>query len=300
MSHEEGSDADSRTTPFGSLLTHYRICAGLTVADLAHESNMSVRLIEYLISGERRVNKEVLDNLVTALSLGDHDRRVLLTALTYSRSVPSTASATHHNVTSPARSFAELFTHYRLLLGKKRGELAETLGVSPRYIRQLEADERSPKLSSLRDWCVKLGLPEQDRVVLYSAAANLAAPETMPGQPSPPVTDPAVPSLIGLADTKVHESEFESIKLRLISGPWPRYVALLGLPGIGKTTIAMRLAQDQSIREHFTDGVLWAQLGDAPQVTSHYRRWATLLGVLSSTMDKSSHQVNGSRFYLTP
>src|SRR5689334_17118048 len=47
-----------------------------------------------------------------------------------------------------------------------------------------------------------------------------------------------------------------------------------GMPGAGKTTLAVAIAHDRRILEHFTDGVLWAGLGIQPDVLSSLAAWA--------------------------
>ena len=51
------------------------------------------------------------------------------------------------------------------------------------------------------------------------------------------------------------------------------------MPGVGKTTLAIMLAYDERVRNHFTDGVLWAGLGPNPDVVSIQTAWADALGV---------------------
>lgn len=41
-----------------------------------------------------------------------------------------------------------------------------------------------------------------------------------------------------------------------------------GLPGVGKTTLAVALARDPRLLAHFRDGILWAGLGRTPDVAS--------------------------------
>src|SRR5205814_1942432 len=43
-------------------------------------------------------------------------------------------------------------------------------------------------------------------------------------------------------------------------------LALYGLPGIGKTALAVALAYDDEVRSQFPDGVLWAPLGVHPNI----------------------------------
>jgi transcriptional regulator with XRE-family HTH domain len=61
-------------------------------------------------------------------------------------------------------------------------------------------------------------------------------------------------------------------------------VSLYGLPGIGKTSLAVHLAHDPLIKEHFYDGVLWASLGPSPNLLSHLTRWGSFLGVSPSQL----------------
>jgi len=67
-----------------------------------------------------------------------------------------------------------------------------------------------------------------------------------------------------------------NLKQQLISG---ENVALYGLPGVGKTSLAVELAHDSEIRKQFQDGVLWAGLGQKSDVLSHLGTWGALLGI---------------------
>src|SRR5690606_1431229 len=52
-----------------------------------------------------------------------------------------------------------------------------------------------------------------------------------------------------------------------------------GLPGVGKTTLAVALAHHPAVLAHFKDGVLWAGLGPNADVASIHAAWATTLNV---------------------
>jgi hypothetical protein len=51
-----------------------------------------------------------------------------------------------------------------------------------------------------------------------------------------------------------------------------------GLPGVGKTTLAVAVAYHPAILAHFSDGVLWAGLGPRPDPMSLLAGWAAALG----------------------
>jgi len=52
-----------------------------------------------------------------------------------------------------------------------------------------------------------------------------------------------------------------------------------GLPGVGKTALAVALAHDDRVREVLSDGVLWGGLGVNPDVVMVQAQWAAALGV---------------------
>jgi tetratricopeptide (TPR) repeat protein len=52
-----------------------------------------------------------------------------------------------------------------------------------------------------------------------------------------------------------------------------------GLPGVGKTTLAVALARHPQILAHFRDGILWAGLGRLADVASIQATWGDALGV---------------------
>ena len=66
------------------------------------------------------------------------------------------------------------------------------------------------------------------------------------------------------------------LKGQLLSG---NNLALNGLPGVGKTALAIELANDPQIRAHFKDGILWAGLGRERDVLPFLGRWGTALNV---------------------
>ncbi|HLV99516.1 MAG TPA: tetratricopeptide repeat protein [Ktedonobacterales bacterium] len=74
------------------------------------------------------------------------------------------------------------------------------------------------------------------------------------------------------------EALLHALKHQLLSGAPASAVALSGLPGVGKTTVALELASDAALRASFGDGILWATLGPAAQPMTVLRQWGRLLG----------------------
>ncbi|WIG58442.1 MAG: hypothetical protein OJF49_001188 [Ktedonobacterales bacterium] len=60
--------------------------------------------------------------------------------------------------------------------------------------------------------------------------------------------------------------------------------ALYGLPGAGKTALAIMLARHPEILERFPDGVLWAGVGHMPNIPGLLASWGTRLGMTAMEM----------------
>src|SRR5262249_40314818 len=63
-----------------------------------------------------------------------------------------------------------------------------------------------------------------------------------------------------------------------ILGGRQRIVVIRGWPGVGKTTLASALANDSDVQKAFSDGALWASLGERPDLLSILASWGTALG----------------------
>lgn len=69
------------------------------------------------------------------------------------------------------------------------------------------------------------------------------------------------------------------IKQRLLNDEDQGLVVLYGLPGVGKSTLALSIAHDPEVLNHFCDGVLWTGLGRQPGVLALLGSWAAALGM---------------------
>src|SRR5215813_12575255 len=92
------------------------------------------------------------------------------------------------------------------------------------------------------------------------------------------IFDPAIPLLPDKAFVG-RENNIVDIKRQLRGRGNVALTALNGLPGVGKTALAVMLAHDPEVRAYFSDGVLWAGLGPNPSMPGHLNRWGSLLGV---------------------
>src|SRR5262249_16681880 len=112
------------------------------------------------------------------------------------------------------------------------------------------------------------------------------APITGPPVPVGPIYDPIIPlthiKLIG------READLARIKeLFLEHGDGSvAFCALNGIPGVGKTSLAIAIAHDEEIRASFKDGILWAAIGPAPNIPGLLSRWARLLGLPEAAFSK--------------
>ena len=79
------------------------------------------------------------------------------------------------------------------------------------------------------------------------------------------------------------ESFMSDLKQQLMAG---RNIALYSSPGTGKTSIATKLAHDPELRERYADGVLWARLGEEPDMSNIFRDWSEALNIESSDGDE--------------
>src|SRR5579875_3518366 len=89
-----------------------------------------------------------------------------------------------------------------------------------------------------------------------------------------PLHDPSIPLPSTVGPGLVGRDDMLSwLKQRLCTGDSVGLTALNGLPGVGKTALAVQLAHDKEVLDHFSDGVLWAALGPRPNVVAQLSRW---------------------------
>lgn len=99
-------------------------------------------------------------------------------------------------------------------------------------------------------------------------------PEAEPAYPT--LYDPALP----VARKLVGRSELlGQMREELCATQDESVFTLVGMPGVGKSALAIALAHDGEVRERFYEGILWVDVGSQPNMLSILSRWGALLGV---------------------
>jgi len=152
-----------------------------------------------------------------------------------------------------------------------------------RLIMQLYAvsDQRS---SALRQYqrCEDLlnlelaSLPEEETLRLYEKIQANQLPKVFAARLSAAGSVSILPPLPSLV---VGRSEaLRTIKQRLGIGNEKHSITIVqGWPGVGKSTMVALLAHDQEIAQQFPDGILWASLGEMPDIFGTLMAWAEAL-----------------------
>lgn len=185
----------------------------------------------------------------------------------------------------------------RKLQGWSQARLAKVLGVTTRTVIRWEQGMAVPQPNYRKKLGTLFGKTAQELGLLWDTdEKSEAIQETRPFSPqlvTPNISgqasllaDPTIPQILGRTRSLVgRASLFMQVKQYLLEADSLTFTALHGLPGVGKTTLAMALAMDQDIRLRFRDGILWAPLGPQPHVLGQMMRWGTLLGVAPSDVE---------------
>lgn len=97
------------------------------------------------------------------------------------------------------------------------------------------------------------------------------------------------------------EQALTEIKARLGIGPQAArpFTVLHGWPGVGKSTTAAMLTHDADIAAHFPDGILWASLGETPDLLGEISGWAKALGIHDRTQGRKVEDISAQVAALT-
>lgn len=175
----------------------------------------------------------------------------------------------------------------RELRGWSQQHVADQIGADRYYLSRWENGKMLPSPYYREKLCALFGKNAQELGFL----APDAPPEPEQASPLSPATsfttfhsfhDPFIPPLPAATHALVgRDLQLATLKERLCADTPSVVLALNGLPGVGKTALAVALAHDQEIRAHFSDGVLWAAAGKEPDMVGILSRWGALLHIPS-------------------
>src|SRR5215831_5548287 len=176
--------------------------------------------------------------------------------------------------------------------GWSQARVAEAVGVSTQTVIRWEQRRAIPypyyreQLAQLFGKSVQelelLPLEQQPAVVLALASPPSVSP------PPPLLLDPAIPRLMGRTGSLVGRAALlAQIKARLFARQSLALTALDGLPGVGKTALAVAVSLDAAVQAHFADGILWAGLGPHPDRLGELSRWGALLGLRAAEVGEA-------------
>jgi predicted ATPase/DNA-binding NarL/FixJ family response regulator/DNA-binding XRE family transcriptional regulator len=151
--------------------------------------------------------------------------------------------------THTASGFGDLLRRYRLAVGLTQEGLAERAGLSVRGIADLERGvRRTPYPSTVQQIALALQLDEGERAALLAAGRRAVPRPDIEGRTS--VLPTPLSNFIG------RQREMLEVRLRLDT---VRLVTLTGSGGVGKTRLALEVAQTEAAR--FPAGVTYIALG---------------------------------------
>lgn len=177
----------------------------------------------------------------------------------------------------------------RELRGWSQARLAEALGTTTRTVSRWELGIARPYPHYRKMLCNLFGKTAQELGLQPDSGENkqgAIAPALGTTTRTSFLTDPTIPEALGSTESLLgRDGLLRQIKQCLLEGNTLALTALNGLPGIGKTTLAVALIKDQEVQTHFRDGILWAGLGPRPNVLGLLTRWGSLLGIKPSDVE---------------
>jgi tetratricopeptide (TPR) repeat protein/transcriptional regulator with XRE-family HTH domain len=174
-------------------------------------------------------------------------------------------------------------------------EVADKLGTTLVNVSRWERGITRPSPYFRRRLIELFGKTEQELDLLPMPDSEEEAPPQEEIAVTPQVVhDPAIP-LLPSTPLIGRDQDLEDIRRRLLPGGSVALTALNGLPGVGKTALTIRLAHDETIRAHFSDGILWAGLGPKPNVPGLLNHWGQLLGVSATQVAEPKRSEDWAR-----
>jgi tetratricopeptide (TPR) repeat protein/transcriptional regulator with XRE-family HTH domain len=192
----------------------------------------------------------------------------------------------------------------REMRGWSQARVAKALGTTTRTVSRWELGLATPYPYYREQLCSlfgktaqELGLPtgtDENNNGHKPPPADADVVATMPQASF--LVDPTIPEALGSTDSLLGRDDLlELVKRYLLGDNHQAQIALNGLPGIGKTTLAVALTKDRQVQAHFCDGILWAGLGPRPNVLSVLARWGALLGIKPDDVENVNNREDWGR-----
>ena len=191
----------------------------------------------------------------------------------------------------PAKMPNQQLRAERELRGWSQKYVADQIGADHYYLSRWERGNIAPSPYYRQKLCDLFGKNAKELGLLRGQPGPendpVEEPLILPSSPDTRVSDPAIP-LPFASDYKLigRDQLLSRLKQRLFKNEKIVLSALKGLPGVGKTSLALTLAHDDEVIEHFRDGILWSALGTGPNTLSVLSRWGTLLGIAGAEKEK--------------
>lgn len=204
-------------------------------------------------------------------------------------------------VVDPAdkRARAYFILRERFIMGRNLAWIAAQLHISQRTCQY----EQTRALDLLADNLRQQELRTRQQVDKHQETSPLFSDRTLSnlstdaptlsGEEKAPATFFAPPRphhpLIG------RQTLVDQLRQRFATTDGGTLVALHGLPGVGKSALAIELAHDPTLLEHFAGGVLWIGLGPKPDVAALLAIWGRALGISSNELSARPNAADRAR-----
>jgi predicted ATPase/transcriptional regulator with XRE-family HTH domain len=167
-------------------------------------------------------------------------------------------------------SFGEWLRRRRAEFGLTQAELARELGCAPITLRKVEAEERRPSPELAQRMVEILRVPAEQRdAFMRFARGEVRAGEKLRAAPQPIAIPVAAAATVAVPRLPIPPYDLigrEDLLARakgMLAGGRVRVLSLVGPPGVGKTRLALELAQDAGVNRHFTHGTAFIELAPA-------------------------------------